>query len=62
MKPELLGVILGAIVAVCQFANLYLFSRIRIAQLESEKRVLDEVDAKYVRRDSPQRIRAASGC
>jgi hypothetical protein len=52
MKPELLGGIVAAIVAVAQLANVFMFYKIRVAQLESEKRVLDEVEQKYVRKDS----------
>jgi hypothetical protein len=52
MKPEQLAVVLGIVVAIAEALNVYLFLRIRVSQLEGEKRVLDEVDEKYVRKDS----------
>jgi hypothetical protein len=51
MKLDSVAVV-AIIVAVGEALNFFLFLRIRVSQLESEKRVLDEVDLKYVRKDS----------
>ena len=55
MKPEVWLAIFAGITLVSQGANVVLFLRIRVAQLEGEQRVLDKVDDKlkeYVRKDS----------
>jgi len=48
MNPELLAAIVAIVALLGQALNVVLFLRIRVAQLESEKRVLEKVDEKYV--------------
>lgn len=52
MKPETLAVVVGIVGLLAELVNLYLLARIRVSQLESEQRIMAEVDDKYVRKDS----------
>jgi len=52
MKPDLVTAIIAGVVALAEALNVFLFLRIRVAQLEGQKRILDEVESKYVRKDS----------
>jgi len=52
MSAESVAAIVGVVALIGQACNVFLFLRIRVAQLEGEKRVLDEVEKKYVRKDS----------
>lgn len=51
MNPELLAAIVAVVALAGQALNALLFLKIRVSQLEGEKRVLDEVDKKYVRKE-----------
>lgn len=54
MKPETLAIVVTVALAAVEALHFVLFLRIRVGQLESEKRVLDEVDRKYVRKPQPR--------
>ncbi len=56
MKPEYLTAGVAIVVAASQAANVYMFLKIRVAQLESEKRVLDQVEKQYVKRETFQLV------
>lgn len=58
MNAEAVAAIVAVVAVVGQALNVFLFLRIRVAQLEGEKRVLDEVEAKYVRKDSCHECRS----
>lgn len=61
MKPDLVVAIIAGLVAVAEALNVYLFLRIRVAQLEGEQRILKQVDETYVRKDSALLIERPHG-
>jgi len=59
MNPELLTGVIAALALLGQGANLYLFLRIRVAQLETERRILDKVREDFTPRPECALLRAA---
>lgn len=66
MKPETLSIIIAAVGLISGVGNAFLSMRsrtailqMRLALMKSEKRVLDEVERKYVRKRSFDLLRSA---
>jgi len=51
MSDGMIAVVVSLVALGCQGVNVWLSLRLRVGLLETEKRVLDQVDREFVRKD-----------